>query len=383
MMCNINCFFLKKAKGFIRAFAIVVLLGVLLISSGCSTTQKLSDDKYEQKLSILSFNVFQEGTRFPNGFEYIADNIAHIQPDIVSFAEVRNYNNTDFIARMIEALQQRGLTYYGKKGLSTGVISRYPIEEQFFLCPWKSESDDGSATRVKIRIKGQEIVLYALHLDWRYCSYYLPRGFHSSQWIPIDRKVTDPEELLEDSRKSNRDEILRKVIEDASLQKKKGALIFIAGDFNEPSHLDWQHDTRDLYAHHGVVVDWECSALLKEQGYMDSFRQIYPDSVTFPGFTYPAFDKPIDLTHFEWDPAKGSDNERIDFIYYYPDPSLILESVSIVGPVSETLNNGAPLVPAERDVDFPLFIAPHNGWGSDHKAVFSTFRLNLSQMSRQ
>ena len=319
MMCNINCFFLKKAKGFIRAFAIVVLLGVLLISSGCSTTQKPSDDRYEQKLSILSFNVFQEGTRFPNGFEYIADNIAHIQPDIVSFAEVRNYNNTDFIARMIEALQQRGLTYYGKKGLSTGVISRYPIEEQFFLCPWKSESDDGSATRVKIRIKGQEIVLYALHLDWRYCSYYLPRGFHSSQWIPIDRKVTDPEELLEDSRKSNRDEILRKVIEDASLQKKKGALIFIAGDFNEPSHLDWQHDTRDLYAHHGVVVDWECSALLKEQGYMDSFRQIYPDSVTFPGFTYPAFDKPIDLTHFEWDPAKGSDNERIDFIYYYPD----------------------------------------------------------------
>ena len=55
-------------------------------------------------------------------------------------------------------------------------------------------------------IKEQEIVLYALHLDWRYCSYYLPRGFHSSQWIPIDRKVTDPEELLEEQQKENMDE---------------------------------------------------------------------------------------------------------------------------------------------------------------------------------
>ena len=69
----------------------------------------------------------------------------------------------------------------------------------------------------------------------------------------------------------------------------------IGGDFNEPSHLDWQADTKDIREHRGMVVNWDCSKILIEDGYKDTFREIYPNPVIYPGFTFPTNNIEVDL----------------------------------------------------------------------------------------
>ena len=65
-------------------------------------------------LTVLQLNIWHEGSIVEGGFEAIADEVAQVDADIVFFSEVRNYNGTFFISRIIEALKKRGKTYYGE-----------------------------------------------------------------------------------------------------------------------------------------------------------------------------------------------------------------------------------------------------------------------------
>ncbi len=69
---------------------------------------------------------------------------------------------------------------------------------------------------------------------------------------------------------------------------KKGNLVVLGGDFNEPSHLDWQQNTKDMRDHNGLVINWDCSVLLYEAGFKDAYREIYPDAVTHPEIYIPS-----------------------------------------------------------------------------------------------
>ena len=60
----------------------------------------------------MQFNIWQEGTQVENGFQGIVDNIISLNPDLVTFSEVRNYNGVSFIPRLLSALEQRGVHYY-------------------------------------------------------------------------------------------------------------------------------------------------------------------------------------------------------------------------------------------------------------------------------
>ena len=43
---------------------------------------------------MLQFNIWQEGTTIPGGFDAIADEIARLEPDFIMLSEVRNYHDT-------------------------------------------------------------------------------------------------------------------------------------------------------------------------------------------------------------------------------------------------------------------------------------------------
>ena len=62
----------------------------------------------------------------------------------------------------------------------------------------------------------------------------------------------------------------------------------MGGDFNEPSHLDWLDNTKNLFDHNGAVIHWDCSMMLSQAGFKDAYREKYPDPVLYPGFTFPA-----------------------------------------------------------------------------------------------
>jgi len=336
-----------------------LLLFVILSLAGCQSK--------ETTLKVLQFNIWGEGTVVENGFQGIVDNILHTDPDLVTFSEVRNHNGREFIPHLISKLKEKGAIYYGKNSVSTGIISKYPIDKQEVVYPL--DNDHGSVLKAAIQVKNKTIILYSAHLDYRNYACYLPRGYSGTTWEKIDAPVLDVDSILKVNRESLRDEAVNNIIEDAAKERIKGNLIIVGGDFNEPSYLDWGEDTKNLFDHNGTVVAWDCSVLLSENGFRDSYREIYPNPVTHPGFTFPSDNPAIPENKLTWAP-EADERDRIDFIYYIPDNSLKLIDAIIVGP-DNSIVRGQRMKEKNQD----LFIIPSGVWPTDHKAVMANFLL--------
>ncbi len=335
------------------------VLAFLLFLSACGV---------KKDIRALQFNVWQEGTVVPKGFDAIADEVIRAKADLVAFSEVRNYNGTDFSQRIIEALAERGVKYYGAKSYDSGLIARYPISDYQALYPVKD--DHGSITKAIVNVDGVEIAFYSAHLDYLNCSYYDVRGYDGSSWEKLEKPQTNVDTLLAIGERSMRDDAIKVFLADAKQEIKQGRQIILGGDFNEPSHLDWTKGTAQLYDHHGVVIHWTCSTLLTEAGFVDSYRKLYPNPIMHTGFTYPSANKDMPINRLTWAP-KSDERERIDFIYYYPNPRIkVLRSI-ILG--SDYSISRSKEVKEEGDE----FMLPLGVWPSDHKALLTTFRLSM------
>lgn len=321
----------------------------------------------EKELSVLQLNIWQEGTMIEYGFEAIVDNIILVDPDFVTFSEVRNYNNVDFISRLIFELEKKGSLYYGENSESTGIISKYPIIEQVYVYPL--ENDHGSVLKASIEMGNKTIILYSAHLDYQNYACYLPRGYSGSSWQKLENPITNPDSILIANRKSRRLQAIEKVIADAKTEIIQNHIVIIGGDFNEPSHLDWQKETKNLWDHNGAVVNWDCSIALYNSGFIDTYRDVFPDVVNYPGFTFPSDNTDAPVSKLTWAPD-ADERDRIDFIYFYPTKSITLKDAVIVGPSSSIVRSTRS---AEQSND--KFILPQGIWPTDHKAVLATFLL--------
>jgi exonuclease III len=122
-----------------------------------------------------------------------------------------------------------------------------------------------------------------------------------------------------------------------------GLPVFLAGDFNEPSCLDW---TPEAVGSRGlpVAVDWPTTRMFHDAGFTDSFRAAHPDPVAMPGFT--------------WTPRPDTRDvmDRIDLILFAGPGVRVLGSrvIGEPGPASDAGVEGFP---------------------SDHRAVVSIFEL--------
>lgn len=321
-----------------------------------------------KQISILQMNIWQEGTIVKGGFNAIADEVVRLQPDIVLFSEVRNYDGKPFIPRILEAIRERGGQYYGESStLDVGILSKYKITDQRPNYPL--DNDAGSVLKATLQIDNHTVVVYSAHLDYTHYACYLPRGYSGTTWKKLDSPVLDNDSVQRANKESLRDEAIEGVIADARHEKAKGNLVFLGGDFNEPSHLDWTESTKNLFDHHGTVIRWDCSVRLYENGFKDSFRERYPNPVTHPGFTFPSDNPAVGTDKLSWAP-EADERDRIDFIYYMSDKRIKLKSSSVVGP-SKSIIRGQRTEEEGKDT----FILPVNIWPTDHKALLSTFQL--------
>ena len=55
-------------------------MGIITLLSSCSSSRDLS---------MLQFNIWQEGTMIPGGFDAIADEIARLEPDFIMLKGVK------------------------------------------------------------------------------------------------------------------------------------------------------------------------------------------------------------------------------------------------------------------------------------------------------
>lgn len=317
-----------------------------------------------EELTVLQWNVWQEGTVVPDGYEAIIDEVVRLQPDFVTLSEVRNYNNSNFSTRILSSLQERGLTYYSFYSYDTGLLSKYPITDSLAVFP--ENGDHGSIYRLLTNVNGRKVAVYTAHLDYLDCAYYNVRGYDGSTWKEIEKPET-VEEVLKRNTDSQRDDAVRLFIEQARKDMADGYNILLGGDFNEPSHRDWIEANKNLYDHNGMVIPWTVTTLLEEAGFIDSYRKVYPDPLTHPGFTYPSDNPLIAPEKLTWAP-KADERERIDFIFY--KGKLEAEKAIIFGPKGS-------IVRSERveETSEDSFLLPAGVWPTDHKGLLVTFRF--------
>ena len=107
-----------------------LVIALLLAAFACTATaQKTAQSatKRAVQFTVLQWNIWQEGTLIPGGFEAIVNELAHLQPDFVTLSEVRNYNDVDFTHMLCQALKEKGLTYYSFRSKDSGLLSKHPI----------------------------------------------------------------------------------------------------------------------------------------------------------------------------------------------------------------------------------------------------------------
>jgi endonuclease/exonuclease/phosphatase family metal-dependent hydrolase len=239
--------------------------------------------------------------------------IRSVDADVVGVLE--SYNRLPEIAR------RTGYPYYN---VELQLLSKYPILEP--------SGADGLYALLEVR-PGYVVAFFNTHLDY---VAYGPRLLASG--MPVPDVLASEDEVRTSS--------MRILLPDLKELAAAGYPTFLTGDFNEPSSLDYTHDTVGMHAGVHEAVSWPVSKALLDIDFRDSYREIHPDPAAVPGNT--------------WGNLNGEQHiaaDRIDYVYSG-------------GPVEATASRlvgeqGGP------DVDIGF-----RRWTSDHRAVVSTFDLS-------
>ena len=290
----------RRSRGLAVVSAFV--LGVLLLSGcdlgGGDEPDAAAPAKGEPiHLDVLVYNIEYSGGPETDKV------IRRLDADVVGVLE--SY------ARLPEIARRTGYPYYNT---SLQVLSKYPILEP--------SGGDGLYALLEVS-PGYVIPFFNVHLDY---VEWGPRALRNGASVA---SVIKTENRVRTSTMEQPMEAMAKLIDD-------GYPLFLTGDFNQPSSLDYTADT--VGTHDGIdkPVPWPVSEKLFDLGFRDTYREIHPDPVKDPGIT------------------QERSGERIDYVYA-AGPSTTLDS-KLVGE------------PGGEDVDIEA--AP---WTSDHRAVLSSF----------
>lgn len=264
------------------------------------------------ELKVMTFNVWLGGMRVD--FLKVIDAIRAADADIIGLQEAGP--NLPIIANH--------LGYYYHTGLS--IISRYPI----FSPPVAA----GEYAFVMLD-ETRGVAVSNVHLRAYPYGPYMLRDGQSEQAVMQNEQF-------------HYDQIISTM---RALQELAAANVpvFLIGDFNVPSHLDWTQEVAEATDEpFRVEFSWPVSAVLELAGFRDTYREMFPDPVAYPAYTWsPGYPVPT------LDPDEVHD--RIDFVYASgPSTTLASQIVGEEGPITD------------------IVVTP---WPSDHRAVVSTFTL--------
>ena len=278
-------------------------------------------------LRILTWNLWHGGTQVRDYHEKQLRFILETGADIVGLQET----TSDHATRLGKALGW----YHWQSGKSVGIISRYPIVEEY------GEITRAGGARIGLNGKRSgELNLWTIHTG------AYPYGPYS---FCFDHRT--PEQVLEDEVQSLRVPQVTQTLDgiQSQLDNAQSVPVIFTGDFNAPSHLDWVEATRDN--HCGVAnFSWPTSVLMEGRGLVDSFRVVHPDPVLEPGNTW----SPI-LPRNDGETGAIEPQDRIDFIYHRGRLQAVDSQRLVVGKPSPSPNHA------------------NNEWTSDHAALLTHY----------
>ena len=240
----------------------------------------------ESVLSILSFNILYGGTHFGQPLNQTAKVIEIARADVVVLCE--QMGNAQALADLL-ALHCHEVTAPPYRD-SVAVLSRFPVIETFEHGARLALTEDETAC------------VFGVHLS---SSPYQPYQVRDGAFS----RGEDVGESAETARGREIDRVLAEI----PTRMKKGERVFLCGDFNEPSHLDWTDRSAAAGFHFKTMVPWPCSSKIIASGMEDSLRAVYPNECDFPAGTWTTV------------PGEGVGgaadvinevHDRIDFVYH-------------------------------------------------------------------
>jgi exodeoxyribonuclease-3 len=311
-----------------KAIRTITALG-MLFAVGPAFVTPLHAQIEESSVKVMSYNIYRGGTHRGQALSQTAKVIQEAKADIVGVQETRSPGgvNAEKLAQLL------GWNHYVNPR-NTVILTRYEIVER---------KRDG----IKVKLpSGHEAYIFNLHLPSNpYQPYQLlsirPKS-HKHWDTPF---IKTESEAIAGARKARGRENATLLRQIRSLPDKETP-VFVVGDFNEPSHLDWTEEAAKS-GRHPIKVAYPTSLEMAKAGFADAWRTIYPDEMKKPGFT--------------WSPlAKADDpkdhHDRIDFVYF-KGKSVEVTDVKIVG---------------ENKENSDIVVSPYP---SDHRAVIATFTL--------
>lgn len=303
----------------------VILLCLPIISfTSCRTSpvqhQPVESTITADTLTVLSFNILYGGDEVD--FTKTVELIRRVDPDIVGIQEAEGN-----IERLANALNWK---YYDPR---LHILSKYPI----------LTNDSTGWYFAWIEIQANHFIAFSnIHLPSDPYGPELVRdGFTQEQ-------VLKNEDTL---RLRELDEHLRIF----DLLKHRGVPIVATGDFNSPSHRDW-NDTRFLTrSHMRYPIAWPVSVSMEAAGLLDTYRQANPNVLEAPGLTWtPGYpNAPL---------ASNETHDRIDFIWAWGIDATLYATLA-----GEKISSGVS-----------FFVEPYP---SDHRAVVSTLVVTPVQVT--
>jgi exonuclease III len=289
-------------------------------------------------LRVMTFNIWVGGEAGRQPLSQTVRVIEAAQADLVGLQETRgerrNGRRPDAAREIAKAL---GWNYFDQ-GDGTGVISRFRIigntPKKWGVCV---ELPDG-----------RRAWLFNVHLAHApYQPYQLLKiPYHDAPFIAT------AEEAVAEAVKA-RKESIDAMLAELDAVRGDGAALFVTGDFNEPSPLDW---TNDVCTAGGcpIAVTWPTAQSVLKAGFVDAYRQVHVDPVQSPGYT--------------WTPTTSEDDahdrhDRIDFVLVDKSRARV-DDAQIIG---------------ESEQRADIVVAPYP---SDHRSVVATVTLTSSETEK-
>ena len=300
---------------------------LLLVIAGSALTGKAAE------LRVMSFNLWNGGDSGKQPLSQTARVIRAAKADIVGLQETGGWETEkgagrpDHGRKLAEML---GWHYYDQAE-RTAILSRHPIA-----------TNTPGKWGVTIRLpSGREVRMFNAHLPAEPYQPYQLVGIPYANAPFLKTAV----EAVAEARKARGAQVERLLLE-LKPALTSGQPVFLTGDFNEPSHLDWT--VRAVSAGKcPIAVEFPSTFAVTHAGMRDAFRTIFADEVARPGLTWTPTTLPTD---------PKDRHDRLDFVFF-AGASVKVKACEIVGESIDTSD---------------IVVHPYP---SDHRSVVATMEL--------
>ncbi|MDG5798947.1 endonuclease/exonuclease/phosphatase family protein [Marinilabiliaceae bacterium ANBcel2] len=258
-----------------------------------------SDVKFRRRsgsadsVTVMTWNIWNGGDRDGKfaGVHRVASIIEESGADIVALQDVEKSGP--------QIADELGFYYYHRSE-KLGIVSRFPFKKTHNI--YRPQN----SAAVTIEVSDDDNLIF--------CPLLLSKKPDLESYILQGEAVADS--IVEMEMETRGAEIRYIMWEIQSLMSgNSGVPVIIAGNFNSGSHLDWTSDNK--HNRYGLVVDFPATLTVQQAGFVDVYRQFYPDVLKNPGYT--------------WSPRyRDVLHNRVDFIFHSNAPRLRASSVKIV-----------------------------------------------------